>query len=109
MGFLPGRAPLLGKLGIGELVLEFAGKKAANYFVDGGVVQMAGNELTILAERATPVSELNAAEAEAQLAKIENDRVSLDDPVRDIKNKRREREIQSATTRVRLARGRKIG
>ncbi|MBX3381384.1 MAG: F0F1 ATP synthase subunit epsilon [Phycisphaeraceae bacterium] len=110
MGFLPGRAPILGKLGIGELKLEFAGNSqaAGNYFIDGGVLQMAENELTILAERATPVSELNATEAEAQLSKIENDRVSIDDPSRDAKNKRRDREIRSASEKIRLARGQKI-
>lgn len=111
MGFLPGRAPILGKLGIGELKLEFAAgsKNAGSYFVDGGVLQMAENELTILAERATPVSELNAGDAEAQLAKAENEQISLDDPNRDAKNKRREREIQANNEKVRLARGKKIG
>lgn len=111
MGFLPGRAPILGKLGIGELKLEFSGKSQANgsYFIDGGVLQMAENELTILAERATPVSELNVSEAQAQLAKVENDRVSMDDPSREAKAKRREREIRSAQEKIRLARGQKIG
>lgn len=111
MGFLPGRAPILGKLGIGELKLEFAGgsKNSGSYFVDGGVLQMAENELTILAERATPVTELNATEAEAQLAKAENEQISLDDPNRDAKNKRREREIRANNEKVRLARGKKIG
>lgn len=110
MGFLPGRAPILGKLGIGELKLEFSGsaKAAGNYFIDGGVLQMAENELTILAERATPVAELNASEAEAQLNKLENDRVSIDDPSREAKNKRRDREIRSANEKIRLARGKKI-
>ena len=111
MGFLPGRAPILGKLGIGELKLEFAGsaKTLGNYFIDGGVLQMAENELTILAERATPVADLNAADAEAQLSKAEAERVSLEDPSREAKSKRREREIRSATEKVRLARGKKIG
>lgn len=111
MGFLPGRAPILGKLGIGELKLEFAGNASVpgNYFIDGGVLQMAENELTILAERATAVGDLKAGEAEAQLSKVENERVALDDPNREAKNKRREREIRSATEKVRLARGKKIG
>lgn len=111
MGFLPGRAPILGKLGIGELKLEFAGNTSVsgNYFIDGGVLQMAENELTILAERATAVGDLKAADAEAQLSKFENDRIALDDPNREAKNKRREREIRSATEKVRLARGKKIG
>lgn len=111
MGFLPGRAPILGKLGIGELKLEFAGgaKAQGNYFIDGGVLQMADNELTILAERATAVADLNTGDAESQLSKAEAERVSFEDPNREAKNKRREREIRSATEKVRLARGKKIG
>ncbi len=111
MGFLPGRAPILGKLGIGELKLEFDGaakKGAGSYFIDGGVLQMAEGELTILAERAGPTSELNAADVEAQLAKIESDRPSVDDPAYEVKKRRRDREIKSANEKIRLARGRKL-
>lgn len=114
MGFLPGRAPILGKLGCGELQLSFgadAKTKAeggsTSYFVDGGVVRMAEGQLTILAERAAPVRELVASDAEAQLTKASNERVSLDDPNRDAKNQRREREIKAAKEKIRLARGAK--
>lgn len=114
MGFLPGRAPILGKLGVGELQLTFgsdAKTKAeggsASYFVDGGVVRMAEGQLTILAERAAPVRELVASDAEAQLTKATNEKISLDDPNRDAKNQRREREIKAAKEKIRLARGAK--
>lgn len=114
MGFLPGRAPILGKLGCGELQLTFgsdAKTKAeggsTSYFVDGGVVRMAEGQLTILAERAAPVRELVASDAEAQLTKASNEKVALDDPNRDAKNQRREREIKAAKEKIRLARGAK--
>ncbi len=114
MGFLPGRAPILGKLGVGELQLTFgsdAKTKAeggsTSYFVDGGVVRMAEGQLTILAERAAPVRELVASDAEAQLTKATNEKISLEDPNRDAKNQRREREIKAAKEKIRLARGAK--
>ncbi|HEX8877367.1 MAG TPA: F0F1 ATP synthase subunit epsilon [Phycisphaerales bacterium] len=114
MGFLPGRAPILGKLGVGELQLTFgpdAKTKAeggsTSYFVDGGVVRMAKGQLTILAERAAPVRELVASDAEAQLAKANNEKIAVDDPNRDAKNQRREREIKAAKEKIRLARGAK--
>jgi F-type H+-transporting ATPase subunit epsilon len=114
MGFLPGRAPFLGKLGCGELQLTFgsdAKTKAeggsTSYFVDGGVVRMAEGQLTILAERAAPVRELVVSDAEAQLTKASNEKISLDDPNRDAKNQRREREIKAAKEKIRLARGAK--
>ena len=114
MGFLPGRAPILGKLGVGELQLTFgsdAKTKAeggsASYFVDGGVVRMAEGQLTILAERAAPVRELVASDAEAQRTEATNGTISLDDPNRADKNQRREREIKAAKEKIRLARGAK--
>lgn len=114
MGFLPGRAPILGKLGCGELQLTFGADsktKAAggstSYFVDGGVVRMAEGQLTILAERAAPVRELVASDAEAQLTRAKGEAVSLTDPNREAKTERREREIRAAREKLRLARGAK--
>lgn len=73
MGILPGRAAILARLGVGELRLEFADTEKskggeATYYVEGGVVKMSDNKLTILAEKAMPVEELTAAAADAELA-----------------------------------------
>jgi F-type H+-transporting ATPase subunit epsilon len=73
MGFLPGRAPLLARLGAGELRLDIAdGSKgqggSRSYFLEGGVAKMQGGELLILAERATPAEGLSVADAEKELA-----------------------------------------
>lgn len=75
-GVLPGRAPIVAKLGVGELTLEFPDTTHAaggrrSYFVRGGFVEMAGDELTVLAEEAMPASSLTVRDAEASLKEAE--------------------------------------
>jgi F-type H+-transporting ATPase subunit epsilon len=77
MGVLPGRAPILARLGMGELRLDFADTEKGeggtrSYLVEDGFIKMANNQLTILAERATPAENLTMAEAEAELAAAQN-------------------------------------
>ncbi|MBK7405619.1 MAG: F0F1 ATP synthase subunit epsilon [Phycisphaerales bacterium] len=72
-GVLPQRAPLLARLGMGELKIVYANRAGAtggerSFLVDGGFVKMADNSLTILAERAIPGEQLSLSEAEAELA-----------------------------------------
>lgn len=67
LGVLPGRAPLVGRLGFGELRLR-RGEEVRQYFVDGGFVQIKRNTVTLLTARAIPASELDAAALEAELA-----------------------------------------
>ena len=72
MGVLPGRAPILARLGLGELRLDFADSEKGEggtrpFLVEDGFVKMANDQLTILAERATPAENLTMADAEAEL------------------------------------------
>lgn len=72
MGFLPGRGPILARLGVGELRLDFADTSkgqggTTSYYVEGGFVKMSDNKLTILAERAMPIDDLDRASAEQEL------------------------------------------
>jgi F-type H+-transporting ATPase subunit epsilon len=61
IGFQPGRAPFLARLGNGELRLDYTdGGRSATFQVSGGFVKMANNELTILAEKATPAEAAKA-------------------------------------------------
>ncbi len=61
-GVLPGRAPLIGRLGYDELVfIDDSGE--SRYFVDGGFVQIAQNVVTILTSSCRPVSSLTRDEA----------------------------------------------
>lgn len=66
LGVLPGRTPLIGKLGSGELRTEKDGK-VKRYFVDGGFVQVRDNVVTLLTSKAQPASELQEAAAEELL------------------------------------------
>ncbi len=68
LGILPGRSPLLGRLGYGELRTRTHGN-SQRYFIDGGFAQVRDNVVTILTNRAMPVSQLDAAAATADLEK----------------------------------------
>jgi len=67
VGILHDRAPLLFKMGTGELRVEGTDGKQT-LFVDGGFAQMVDNKLTLLTEQAKKIGEIDAAAAEKALA-----------------------------------------
>ena len=58
LGVLPGRAPLIGRLGYGELRIRRAGQ-TQRFFVDGGFAQVRGNVVTVLTSRALRAEDIN--------------------------------------------------
>ncbi|MAG93595.1 MAG: F0F1 ATP synthase subunit epsilon [Planctomycetaceae bacterium] len=78
IGILPGRAPLIGRLGHGELRIS-SGEGVRSYFVDGGFAQVKGETVTLLTGRAMPTSELDASEARALLEDAAGQRPTNDD------------------------------
>jgi F-type H+-transporting ATPase subunit epsilon len=70
LGLLTNRAPILVRLGAGNLKIETTGKEV-NYYVQGGVAQMKDNKLTVLTHEAVPASEINAEAARTELANAE--------------------------------------
>jgi F-type H+-transporting ATPase subunit epsilon len=66
LGVLPGRAPLIGRLGCGELRLRRA-ETTQRLFVDGGFVQVRDDTVTVLTARALRAEEIDPAAAEAAL------------------------------------------
>ncbi|QDT58539.1 ATP synthase epsilon chain, sodium ion specific [Stieleria bergensis] len=66
LGVLPGRAPMIGRLGFGTLLLETAAGPQ-KYFVDGGFAQVEDNVVNLLTERALPVDMLDVGESEKVL------------------------------------------
>jgi len=70
-GILPMRAAMLGKLGLGELRIDFPAGGSRSYFLDGGFAQMVGDHLKILAQEAIPAERLSATDAKAELAEAE--------------------------------------
>src|SRR5882757_7673331 len=65
-GVAPGRAPLIGRLGYGELRVRQAGQ-TSRYYVDGGFVQVADNIVSVLTNKAVPAAALDATAAQQQL------------------------------------------
>jgi len=66
IGILPGRAPMVGRLGYGELKIKRAHGEAS-YYVDGGFVQVKGSVVSLLTNRAVAAADVDAAEADALL------------------------------------------
>lgn len=66
VGILRGHAPLIGRLGYGEMRLT-TGTGVTTLYVDGGFVQVADNVVNVMTNRAMPIANINAATAEAQL------------------------------------------
>jgi F-type H+-transporting ATPase subunit epsilon len=69
LGVLPGRAPLIGRLGCGELRVR-RGERTDHFFVDGGFVQVRDNTVTVLTARALRANEIDPAAAEAALTAV---------------------------------------
>ncbi len=66
-GVAPGRAPLIGRLGYGELRVR-SGGTTRRFYVDGGFVQVAENIVSVLTNRALASDRLDAAAAAEQLS-----------------------------------------
>jgi F-type H+-transporting ATPase subunit epsilon len=66
-GIAPGRAPLIGRLGYGELRVRSAGR-TLRYYVDGGFVQVADNLVSVLTNKAVVAANLDVATAQQQLS-----------------------------------------
>jgi F-type H+-transporting ATPase subunit epsilon len=70
LGVLQGRAPLVGRLGTGELRLK-TGDVSKRWYVEAGFVQVRSNVVTVLTESARPATEITAEMAERAKAEAE--------------------------------------
>ena len=77
-GFYPGRAPLVGRLGIGELRLTEASGAVESYFIDGGFVQVKGAVVSVLTNAAIATSELSRKAAVAKLEEAKAEKTKTD-------------------------------
>ncbi len=66
-GVLPGHAPLVGRLGPGELRVK-QGEKTLAYFVDGGFAQVRANVVTVLTPRAIEAKDVAPIPSQQMLA-----------------------------------------
>ena len=78
-GFYPGRAPLVGRLGLGELRLIDSSGASESYFIDGGFVQVKGSVVSVLTNGATPVAEISRKAAAAKIEEAKAIRTKSDE------------------------------
>jgi F-type H+-transporting ATPase subunit epsilon len=66
LGIAPGHSAMIGRLGYGEMrIVE--GDRTDRYYVDGGFVQVSGNVVSVLTNRAVPATQVDAQAAAEQL------------------------------------------
>ncbi len=70
LGVLPGRTPLVGRLGYGELRTRM-NETVERYFLDGGFAQIRDNVVTILTSRALPANQIDSNATAEALEKAE--------------------------------------
>ena len=76
-GIMAEQSPILSKLGIGSVRLDFEEGGSRLYLLDGGFCQTGDGHLTLLTERALPAETPSLEEADAELAEA-NARVTTD-------------------------------
>ena len=80
LGVLPGHAPLMTELGIGELSYQDpTGKESEHLAILRGFAEVLPDRVTVLAETAERAAEIDLARAEAALARAEK-RLAANDP-----------------------------
>ena len=96
LGVLPGRSPLIGRLGFGELRTKTGGS-TGRYFVDGGFAQVRDDVVTILTNRATPAASINT-EAAARELEVAQSRKA----VTDLEQAEKSKAVDRARAQVRV-------
>jgi F-type H+-transporting ATPase subunit epsilon len=98
IGIAPQHAPMLGRLGYGEMRITQGGS-TRRYYVDGGFVEVAGDVVSVLTKRAVPADKLKADVAAEQLSSVLAQTAHGDDQL-DL----RDRRTAQARAQLRVAR-----
>src|SRR5271166_640178 len=70
LGVLPGRTPLIGRLGYGELRTRLD-ETSRRYYVDGGFAQIRDDVVTVLTSRALTIDAIDPSAAARDLEKAQ--------------------------------------
>jgi F-type H+-transporting ATPase subunit epsilon len=97
LGVAPGHAPMIGRLGYGELRIGRE-NSAQSYYVDGGFVQVADNVVSVLTNRAIPAKKLDAALIRESLNLATSTKAAGDDAMA-----RRDKLVAQARAQLRVA------
>lgn len=98
IGILPGRGPMIGRLGTGELRLKVGGK-TQRYYLDGGFVQVNQNVVSVLTDTAVSSEELDPFVEEKELAAARRAPAASRELMES-----RDRAVRRARARLRVAR-----
>jgi len=105
LGVLPGHAPLITELGIGELSYhDLSGKESAHLAIIRGFAEVLPDRVTVLAETAELAHEIDLARADAARARAEKRLTSGDT---NIDWDRASVSLQRALIRIQVARKRR--
>jgi F-type H+-transporting ATPase subunit epsilon len=99
LGVAPGHAPMIGRLGYGELRIGHE-PNVQRYYIDGGFVQVSDNVVSVLSNRAIPAARLDATTIEASLQAA----VALPAAGED-QMARRDRAVAQSRAQLQVARG----
>jgi F-type H+-transporting ATPase subunit epsilon len=72
VGIYSGHAPMIGRLGPGEVRVQVAGQNR-RFYVDGGFVQVEADVVSVLTGKSLPAAEIDVNAAREALAKAENE------------------------------------
>ena len=97
IGVLPGRTPMVGRLGYGELRIRRSGSEEV-YYIDGGFAQIKDGVVSLLTNRAMPQSEIDPDDANEQLTAAVGQK-----PVSDEEFAEKDRALERARRLVALA------
>jgi len=78
-GVLPGHSPMLSTLRPGTMDIYQDGKITQSFFVAGGFAEVTTERLTLLAEEAMPVAEIDRAAAEDRLKRAREAEAAADE------------------------------
>ncbi len=98
LGVAPGHAPMIGRLGYGELRIGHE-PGAQRLYVDGGFVQVADNVVSVLSNRAAKPAQLDAGSVEEALKSALGQKAAGDDQLA-----RRDRLVAQSRAQLRIAR-----
>ena len=78
-GVLPGHAPLISALRAGVITIEGGSEGPDQVYVAGGFAEVADERLTVLAEEAVPVDDMDRADIEQRIQEANNELAEADE------------------------------
>jgi F-type H+-transporting ATPase subunit epsilon len=98
IGIAPGHTPMIGRLGCGEMRIRHE-EQVDRYYVEGGFVEVLGDVVSVLTQRAVPAAQVDAAIAREQLLSAQSRRAATPEAMAQ-----RDRTVQQSRAQLRVAR-----